>query len=74
MFLKTPLWNIGIKQSTSEKLCFIDSDVMFANDKWLEKINEAFSTYDVISLSKYVKYGSTNKEMTSTGYQISINR
>ena len=74
LFLKTPLWNIGIKQSTSEKLCFIDSDVMFANDNWLDKINEAFSTYDVISLSKYVKYGSTNKEMPSIGYQISINR
>ena len=56
LFLKTALWNIGAKKCKSEKLLFIDSDIVFFNADWILKASNALDLYDVISIAGQVKY------------------
>lgn len=56
IFLKTPLWNVGVLNSRSSKLCFVDADVAFCQSNWLEKAIQGFEDYDVMSLASYCYY------------------
>lgn len=70
LFLKTPLWNIGVLESTCSKLCFIDSDIAFCNSDWLNNVNCAFEKYDVMSLNGYAYYEvEGHKLLESIGYK-----
>jgi hypothetical protein len=48
MFFKENLWNIGAAVTDSDKLIFLDADVLFCDDNWLEQISAALDTYDII--------------------------
>lgn len=48
LFWKENLWNLGLTLVPHEYLLFIDSDVVFLEESWPEKILEALDEYDLI--------------------------
>lgn len=75
IFLKMPLWNIGVSNTCCERLCFIDSDVYFENTDWLNNVNEAFEkSYDIIQLHSYAKQEGKNDVVESIGHAIMEHR
>ena len=73
LLLKTALWNIGAASTNAEKLCFIDSDIVFCNQDWLESVYSAFDQFDVLSLAGQCYYEGDNqaKELIeSIGHRI----
>ena len=46
---KPELWNIGQTHAKCDKYCFLDSDVYFSNEDWLDQIRIGFDKYDVFS-------------------------
>ena len=73
LLLKTALWNIGAANTNAEKLCFIDSDIVFCNQNWLESVYYAFDQFDVLSLAGwcyYEKSNSTKELIESIGHRI----
>lgn len=48
MFFKENLWNIGAATLQTEKLLFLDADVRFCANNWLEQVSAALDTYDII--------------------------
>ena len=70
LWLKMPLWNIGANHSKNKKLLFIDSDVYFLDDNWIQNASLCLQDKDVISLSKAVKYSNSGTMFESIGFQI----
>lgn len=56
LLLKTALWNIGAASTTADKLVFVDSDIVFCNQSWLESEDAALDQFDVISPAGYCYY------------------
>ena len=50
---KPELWNIGQTHAKFDKYCFLDSDVYFSNEDWLDQIHIGFDKYDVFSPQGY---------------------
>ena len=73
LLLKTALWNIGATNTDAEKLCFIDSDVVFCNQDWLDSVYCAFNQFDVLCLAGWCYYegnDSTKELIESIGHRI----
>lgn len=47
-FRKENLWNVGARASSGDKLIFLDSDVVYEDDDWVSKCNDALDKYHVI--------------------------
>lgn len=74
IFLKTPLWNIGTQHCSAEKLCFIDSDVMFESDAWLKSAYVKFDNCNVMSVGGICKYEHNSpNEANSVGREYELN-
>ena len=56
LLLKTALWNIGAANTTADKLLFVDSDVVFCNQAWLNSASTALDNFDVISPAGWCYY------------------
>lgn len=56
LLLKTALWNIGAANTTANKLLFVDSDIVFCNQTWLNSANIALDNFDVISPAGWCYY------------------
>lgn len=69
MFLKWPLWNLGIKRATKDKLAFSDADVVFCNGDWARGISKSLDEFDVVSLSRRCYYA----EQTFQGNDNNLN-
>ena len=55
IFLKMPLWNIGVQHTDCNQLCVTDMDVYFQDADWAKEVGKALGQYDVISLHKTVQ-------------------
>ena len=55
IFLKMPLWNIGVQHTDCNQLCFTDMDVYFQDVDWAKEVGKALDQYDVISLHKTIQ-------------------
>lgn len=71
IWLKMPLWNIGVQEAVTQKLCFLDADICFEENNWAKKVSEALDKHDVISLCKYCKYENSDRNFESIGFQLS---
>lgn len=56
LLLKTALWNIGAANTSADKLLFIDSDIVFCNQTWLNSASTALDNFDVISPAGWCYY------------------
>ena len=56
MFLKWPLWNLGLKKASNGKLAFADADVVFCGARWAAEMSKALDEFDVVSLSRKCYY------------------
>ena len=73
LLLKTALWNIGAANTTADKLLFVDSDVVFCNQAWLNSASTALDNFDVISPAGWCYYeaSSTRKSLVeSIGHKV----
>ena len=48
LFHKERLWNLGASLVESEKIIFLDGDVIFHNTDWIEKCADSLNYFDVI--------------------------
>lgn len=47
-FYKENLWNLGAEKASGDSLIFIDADVIYQNPDWVENVEEALKTCDVL--------------------------
>lgn len=47
-FRKENLWNKGAELSTGDTLVFLDSDIFFKDDQWLDKTNDLLERHDIV--------------------------
>ena len=60
-FRKENLWNKGAELSSGDTLVFLDSDVFFKDDKWLDKTNDLLERYDIIQPFEFACWQSADE-------------
>ena len=63
MFLKWPLWNIGLKNASKSKYAFADADVVFCNSDWAKRVSRSLDEFDIVSLSEKCYYAEQSFSM-----------
>jgi hypothetical protein len=48
LFYKDNLWNLATTRTTNTNFVFLDADVYFENDDWVERIMSALGRYEII--------------------------
>jgi len=73
LMLKTALLNIGAKNAATDKLIFLDSDIVMCSQDWAEEASKALEAFDVISVAGHVYYEDNAKRKSlveSIGHRV----
>jgi hypothetical protein len=67
MFYKENLYNIIGSKENFQKICFIDSDIIFDNENWYDESSRLLDYYDVVQPFDTCKWFNKNRKTIKTG-------